>query len=79
MLFELTEEEVMIRDTARKIAADRLAPVADKLDKGEGRAELLANLKELADNGFMGLNVRAEFGGTAAVTAAFALSSEEIG
>ena len=48
------------RDTARKIAADRLAPVAEKLDKGEGRAELLANLKELAENGFMGLNVRAE-------------------
>ena len=79
MLFELTEEEVMIRDTARKIAADRLAPVADKLDKGEGRAELLANLKELAENGFMGLNVRAEFGGTEAGTAAFALSIEEIG
>lgn len=79
MLFSLTEEEEMIRDTARRIAADRLAPVAARLDAGEGRAELLANLKELARNGFMTLNVRAEHGGTEAGTVAFALAIEELG
>ena len=63
MHFALTEEEEMIRDTARRIAADRLAPLAERLDAGEGREELLANLKELAENGFMALNVEAEYGG----------------
>jgi alkylation response protein AidB-like acyl-CoA dehydrogenase len=78
MQFALTDEEVMIRDAARRIAADRLAPVADRLDAGEGRAELLANLKELAQNGFMTLNVKAEHGGTEAGTVAFALTIEEL-
>ena len=44
MRFGLTDEEEMIRDTARRIAADRLAPNADRLDRGEGREELLGNL-----------------------------------
>jgi alkylation response protein AidB-like acyl-CoA dehydrogenase len=79
MQFALSDEEEMIRDTARKIAADRLAPVAERLDAGEGRDEMLANLKALAENGFMTLNVSSEFGGTEAGTVAFALAVEEIG
>src|SRR4028118_1007369 len=79
MQFGLTDEEEMIRDTARKIAADRLAPLAERLDAGEGRAERPATLKGLAQNGFMALNVAAEFGGTEAGTVAFALAVEEIG
>jgi alkylation response protein AidB-like acyl-CoA dehydrogenase len=79
MHYSLTDEEEMIRDTARRIAADRLAPLAERLDAGEGRAELLANLKELARNGFMTLNVKAEYGGTEAGTVAFALAVEELG
>jgi alkylation response protein AidB-like acyl-CoA dehydrogenase len=78
MLNALTEEEIMIREMAARIAADRLAPHADTLDRGEGRDILLANLKELAANGFMALNVRGEFGGTEAGTVAFALALEEI-
>jgi alkylation response protein AidB-like acyl-CoA dehydrogenase len=79
MQFALSDEEEMIRETARKIAADRLAPLAERLDAGEGRAEMLGNLKELAQNGFMALNVASEFGGTEAGTVAFALAIEEIG
>ena len=79
MHFALTEEEVLIRDTARRIAADRLAPLAERLDRGEGRAEFLANLKLLAESGFMGLAIRAEYGGSEAGAAAFALAIEEIG
>ncbi|HKH35037.1 MAG TPA: acyl-CoA dehydrogenase family protein, partial [Beijerinckiaceae bacterium] len=56
MHFSLTEEEEMIRDTARRIAAERLAPLAERLDRGEGREEHLSNLKLLAENGFMALN-----------------------
>jgi alkylation response protein AidB-like acyl-CoA dehydrogenase len=79
MHFSLTDEEEMIRDTARRFAADRLAPNAEALDRGEGRAALLANLRALAETGFMALNVRGEFGGTEAGTAAFALAIEELG
>jgi len=78
MHFALTEEEILIRDTARRIAAEKLEPLAETLDRGEGRAELLQNLKLLAENGFMGLAIRGEYGGAEAGAAAFALSIEEI-
>src|SRR5215211_3621344 len=64
MQFALTDEEMMIRDAARRIAGDRLAPLAPRLDAGEGRAEFLDNLQTLARNGFMALNVAADHGGT---------------
>jgi acyl-CoA dehydrogenase len=79
MHFSLTDEEEMIRDAARRIAAERLAPLAERLDRGEGREEHLSNLKLLAENGFMALNVRSEYGGTEAGSVAFALAVEEIG
>ncbi len=79
MHFSLTDEELMIREAARKLAADRLAPLAAALDRGEGRAEFMANLKLLAENGFAALNVKAEYGGTEAGSMAFALAIEELG
>lgn len=79
MQFSLSDEENMIRDAARRIAQDALAPLADKLDRGEGREQFLENLKLLAENGFMTLNVRGEYGGVEAGTVAFALAIEEIG
>ncbi|KAA2238031.1 acyl-CoA dehydrogenase family protein [Salinarimonas soli] len=78
MRFELSDEEEMIRDAARRIAADRLAPLAERLDAGEGREGFLANLRSLAENGFMALNVEARYGGTEAGTVAFALAIEEL-
>jgi acyl-CoA dehydrogenase len=79
MHFSLSDEELMIRDTARRFAADRVAPLAAALDRGEQHGSFLANLKGLAENGFMGLNVRAEYGGVEAGTVAFALAIEELG
>jgi alkylation response protein AidB-like acyl-CoA dehydrogenase len=79
MLFELSEEEILIRDTARRMSAEIVAPLAETLDRGAGRAEFLANLKQLAEAGFMSVNVRSEFGGTEAGTVAFALTIEELG
>lgn len=74
MNFELTEEQQMIADAANRLAADRLEPLAERLDAGEGRQEFLENLQLLADNGFMGLNVSAEYGGTEAGAVGFTLS-----
>lgn len=78
MQFALSEEEELIRESARKLAGERLAPLAERLDRGEGRTEFLANLKLLAENGFMALNIQAGFGGTEAGTVAFALALEEL-
>ncbi|WP_248304613.1 acyl-CoA dehydrogenase family protein [Breoghania sp. L-A4] len=78
MDFALTEEQQMIADTAKRIAGDRLAPLAETLDSGGGREAFLGNLRHLAQNGFMGLNVSAEYGGTEAGSTAFALTIEAL-
>ena len=79
MHFAFTEEELMIQATARRLAREKLAPLAAALDRGEGRAEMLANLKTIAQSGFMALNVSAEHGGAAAGVVAFALAIMEFG
>lgn len=78
MDFALEEHHAIIADTARRLAAERLAPVAPLLDEGGGRDALLANLKTLAENGFMALNVDERYGGTAAGTVSFALAIEAL-
>jgi butyryl-CoA dehydrogenase len=78
MHMALTEEQQMIQDMARKFAQTELEPVAAELDKTGDRALLLANLKKLAELGFMGLNVKAEYGGTEAGVVAFSLAMTEV-
>lgn len=78
MHFAFTDEEMMIRDAARRVAAERLAPLAATLDRGEGRADFLRNLTLLAQQGFLTLNVAPEYGGSGAGTVAFALAIEEL-
>lgn len=79
MNLDLTDEQEMLRDTARKFADDRLLPLAGELDRGTGQAQLLENLGDLAANGFMGLNVSSSYGGSEAGAVGFALAIEEIG
>lgn len=78
MHFALTEEQQMIADTARNFATTELAPVAAMLDETGGREQLLANLKQLAALGFMGLNIKADYGGTEAGVVAFSLAITEL-
>ena len=79
MHFGFTPEEEMIRDAAQRFARERLAPLAARLDRGEGRAEMLANLRAMAEQGFMALNVASAYGGSEAGTVAFALAIEQFG
>lgn len=58
------EDVKMIRDAARRIARERIAPLAAQVDRGERGEEFIANLRLLAQNGFMALNVDAAHGGT---------------
>lgn len=78
MQLALTEEQQMIRDTAREFAESELAPNAAVLDDHEGRDVLLHNLKRLAELGFMGLNVSAQYGGTEAGVIAFSTAITEL-
>ena len=64
MLFELTEEEKLIQAAAARFAKQELEPVAAELDRTKDRDILLTNLKNLAALGFMGINIRSEYGGT---------------
>jgi butyryl-CoA dehydrogenase len=78
MYLDLTEEQKLIQDTARDFAKNELEPVAAELDRGNDRGPLLANLKKLAELGFMGLNVKEQYGGTEAGVVAFSLVITEI-
>ena len=78
MQLSLTEVQSMIQQTARQFAGNELAANAEALDRHEGRETFLANLKSLAELGFMGLNIQAEYGGTEAGVIAFSTAITEI-
>lgn len=74
----LTEEQQLIQETAKRFAEAELAPVAEALDHTKDKSILLENCRKLAELGFMGLNVRAEYGGTEAGVVAFSVAMTEI-
>ncbi len=78
MFLDLNEEQNLIRETAREFAEAELAPIAAALDRGEQPELFLDNLKKLAELGFMGLNVKADYGGTEAGVIAFSVALTEI-
>src|SRR5713101_9656162 len=75
-LFYLTDEQRAIRDLARDIARERIAPRAAHVDEtGEYPREQLA---ALAKQGLMGLHIPEQYGGSAAGALAFCLAAEEV-
>lgn len=78
MDLSLTEEQMMIQDMAKKFAETELAPVAAELDEAQNQETFLANLAQLTELGFMGLNIKAEYGGVEAGSVAFSLAITEI-
>ena len=72
----LSDDQIMIRDTARQFARERLAPTAAERDRsGETPRGLLAEMGAL---GFMGMTIPEEWGGAGADTVAYVLAMEEI-
>jgi alkylation response protein AidB-like acyl-CoA dehydrogenase len=78
MYLELTEEQKLIQETARDFARAELEPVAAKLDQEGDQPTFLANLRKLAELGFMGLNVHGAYGGSEAGVISFSLAITEI-
>ncbi len=76
MIFELNEQQRMIRDMARDFAAREIAPIAAEIDEHERfPAEIVKKMGEL---GFMGMNVPEEFGGSALDSVCYVLAMEEV-
>jgi butyryl-CoA dehydrogenase len=76
MDFELTEEQNLIRETARDFATREVAPKAAELDKtGRWPAEILAKMAEL---GLLGVAIPEANGGAGMDTLSYALAMEEI-
>jgi len=73
---ELTETQTLIRDTARKVARERVAPQARTLDREEGFPK--EQLQELAGLGLMGVNIPAQYGGAEAGVVAYSLAMMEM-
>ena len=74
--FYLTDEQRMIRDLARKVAREKVAPHAAAVDETETYPE--ASIQALIDAGLYGIWVPEEYGGTAMGCLALSLASEEV-
>ncbi|MFQ5510427.1 MAG: acyl-CoA dehydrogenase [Candidatus Krumholzibacteriia bacterium] len=75
-LMEITDEQQMIREMARKFAESELKPIAAEIDeKGEYPVELF---KQMGEVGFMGLAVPSEYGGAGTDTVCYSIVIEEL-
>jgi short/branched chain acyl-CoA dehydrogenase len=74
--FDLDQEHDLVRTTVREFAQDRVAPVAEELDR-ESRFpyELVVEMAEL---GLMGMTIPEEYDGGGADTLAYAIAVEEL-
>ena len=76
MDFGFSEEQLMIQDVARRIAREKIAPSAEYHDRtGEFPLE---NIRTLGENGLMGIEVPAEYGGAGMDPIAYVLAMIEI-
>src|SRR6185437_10246772 len=74
--FELSEDHALLRQTVRDFAEERIAPVAEELDR-EHRFPYDI-VEALAELGLMGIPIPEEHGGGGGDTLAYALAIEEL-
>jgi short-chain 2-methylacyl-CoA dehydrogenase len=74
--FDLSDEHELLRRTVREFAEERIAPVAEELDREHSFPyDILAGLAEL---GIMGIPIPEEYGGSGGDTLSYALAVEEL-
>jgi alkylation response protein AidB-like acyl-CoA dehydrogenase len=74
--FDLDQEHELVRSTVREFAQERIAPVAEELDReSKFPYDLVAEMAEL---GLMGMTVPEQYGGGGADTLAYAIAVEEL-
>jgi alkylation response protein AidB-like acyl-CoA dehydrogenase len=74
--FDLTEEHELLRRTVRDFAVDRVAPVAEELDREHRFPYDL--VREMAALGLMGMTIPEEYGGAGTDTVSYAIAVEEL-
>ena len=76
MDFALSEEHKMVRDMAKRFADQELKPIAAELDQSHRHSDEV--VKKMAEQGFMGVAIPAEYGGAGMDYVAYALILTEI-
>jgi len=74
--FDLDPEHELVRSTVRAFAQERVAPVAEELDRESRFPYDLVG--ELAELGLMGMTIPEEYGGGGADTVSYAVAIEEL-
>ena len=76
MDFELSDAHKLIRDTARRVAREKVAPRAAEIDEsGEYPDDIFATYRDV---GLLGLTIPTEYGGSGAGFLALVLAVEEV-
>src|SRR4030095_6057537 len=76
MLFQLSEEQLMIQKAARDFAQNECLPGV--IERDEKQKFPREQVLKLADLGFLGMMVRPEYGGAGMDTVSYVLAMEEI-
>jgi alkylation response protein AidB-like acyl-CoA dehydrogenase len=76
MLFQLTEEQLMIQQAARDFARNECLPGV--IERDEQQKFPKEQIMKLADLGFLGMMVKPEYGGAGMDTVSYVLAMEEI-
>ncbi len=76
MLFEFTEEQLMIKQAAKDFAVNECLPGV--IERDEHQKFPKEQIIKLADLGFMGMMVKPEYGGSGMDTISYVLAMEEI-
>jgi len=74
--FDLTEEQQAIRDTVRRFAREKIAPIAAQLDETQEFPK--ATIKELGEMGILGIGFPEDDGGMGGDTLSYILAVEEL-
>ncbi len=76
LMFPLSDEHKMLRDTARDFAQKEIAPIAAEFDESGEFPH--ATVKKMGELGFMGIEVPEQYGGAGMDTLSYVLALEEI-
>ncbi len=76
MDFNLTEEQIMIRDASREFAQKEIVPIAAEFD--ESGEFPMATIKQMGELGLMGIEMPEEYGGAGLDTLSCVLALKEI-
>ena len=77
MNLDLTEEQVMVQETAMRFAKDQVEPYAASFDEGDDIELYLDNLRTLGSLGFLSMTVSEQYGGSNLGSMAFSLAVTE--